>query len=96
MIREHKDYLIGFLVTALIGATVMSFGSETNNYPLVVNIVLMTIGAIIFSSLLGGLILGFSWIFTRNFTFIRFIRASVVVYIVWTLTVIISVIKNMN
>lgn len=96
MIREHKDYLIGFLVTALIGATVMSFGSGTDDYPIVVNIVLMTIGAIIFSSLLGGLILGISWIFTKSFTFNRFIRTSVVVCVVWTLTVIISVIKNMN
>ena len=94
-IEDHKNYVVGFLVVALSGAIISSLGSKTHDLPVIVDVIGNTIFAILFSALIAGLILSISWMFTRNFTFLRFIRVSVVICAIWALTTIISVVKNM-
>lgn len=48
MIKQYKDYWIGFLITALVGATVLAFKTKTstNDFPIIIEILLGTIAAI--------------------------------------------------
>ena len=94
-IKEHKDYLIGMTLTCLVGAIVMTFGPNPIDFPILVYIPLTTVTAIILCAIIGGLVLGVSWIFTKNFTLARFIKFSTVTSILWTLSVILSTVKNM-
>jgi len=94
-IKEHKDYLIGMTLTCLIGAIVMTFGPNPIDFPILVYIPLTTVTAIILCAIIGGLVLGVSWIFTKNFTLRRFIKFSTVTSVIWTLSVILSTVKNM-
>lgn len=94
-IKEHKDYLIGMTLTCLVGAIVMTFGPNPLDFPILVYIPLTTVTAIILCAIIGGLVLGVSWIFTKNFTLTRFIKFSTVTSVLWTLSVILSTVKNM-
>jgi len=94
-IKEHKDYLIGMTLTCLVGAIVMTFGPNPIDFPILVYIPLTTVTAIILCAIIGGLVLGVSWIFTKNFTLTRFIKFSTVTSVLWTLSVILSTVKNM-
>jgi hypothetical protein len=94
-IKEHKDYLIGMVVTCLVGATILAFGPNTD-LPIVIYIPLMTVTAILLCAIVGGLALGVSWIFTKSFTLTKFIKFSTVTCVIWTLSVILSTLKNMN
>ena len=95
-IKEHKDYLIGFLLTCLVGATLLALGPNTIDLPLLVYIPLTTVAAILLCAIVGGLVLVVSWIFTKTFTLRRFIKFSTVTGVLWTLAVILSMLKNMN
>ena len=94
-IKEHKDYLIGMTLTCLVGAIVMAFGPKPIEFPILIYIPLRTVSAIILCAIVGGLVLGVSWIFTKNFTLTRFIKFSTVTSVLWTLSVILSTVKNM-
>jgi hypothetical protein len=94
-IKEHKDYLIGMTLTCLVGAVVLTFGPNPIDFPILIYIPLTTVTAIILCAIIGGLVLGVSWIFTKNFTLTRFIKFSTVTSILWTLSVILSTVKNM-
>ena len=93
-IKEHKDYLIGMTLTCLVGAIVLTFGPNPIDFPVLVYIPLTTVTAIILCAIIGGLVLGASWIFTKNFTLTRFIKFSTVTSVLWTLSVILSTVKN--
>ena len=95
MIKEHKDYLIGMTLTCLVGAIVLTFGPNPIDFPILIYIPLTTVTAIILCAIVGGLVLGVSWIFTKNFTLTRFIKFSTVTSVLWTLSVILSTVKNM-
>ena len=95
MIKEHKDYLIGMTLTCLVGAIVMAFCRNPIDFPILIYIPLTTVTAIILCAIVGGLVLGVSWIFTKNFTLTRFIKFSTVTSVLWTLSVILSTVKNM-
>lgn len=94
-IKENKSYLIGLLLTSLVGATIMSFGQDAD-LPIYLNIPLTTVTAILFSAVIAGLIFGVSWIFTKNASVTRFIKITTVICVVWTLSVILSTIMNLG
>jgi len=73
----------------------MAFGPNPIDFPILVYIPLTTVTAIILCAIIGGLVLGVSWIFTKNFTLTRFIKFSTVTSVLWTLSVILSTVKNM-
>jgi hypothetical protein len=93
-IKEHKDYLIGMTLTCLIGAIVMTFGPDPIEYPIVIYIPMRIVSAIIFCAVIGGLVLGVSWIFTKNFTLTRFVKICTVTSVLWTLSVILYTVKS--
>jgi hypothetical protein len=95
-IKEHKDYVIGITITALIGAIASSFGPQSVDLPIYINLPLTILTVILMCSLIAVIILALSWIFTKNFTFTRFIKITTVVCFLWTLSSILSTIKNMN
>jgi hypothetical protein len=96
MIRDHRDYIIGIVITSLVGATAVTFGPSANDdFPLAVDIILGTVLILITSSVIGVVILGISWIFTKTFTFQRFVRITAGVCITWTLVTVVGVIMQM-
>jgi len=95
MIKEYKDYWIGFLITALLESTISAFSKPTNDFPIIIEVLLGTIVVILISSILGVVILGISWVFTKQFTLFKFLRTSVIICAVLTIFTILSFIKNM-
>ena len=95
MIKEHKGYLLGMLVAGLVGGTVLAFGKSTIDLPILIYIPLASLTAILICALIGVLILGVSWVSTKNFSLTRFIKITAVTCVIWTLTVILSTFKNM-
>jgi hypothetical protein len=93
--KENKSYLIGLLLTSLVGSTILSFGQDVD-LPIYLNIPLTTVTSILFSAGIAGLIFGVSLIFTRNSSLTRFIKITTVICVVWTLSVILSAIMNLN
>jgi hypothetical protein len=93
-IKEHSDYLIGITITGLIGAIASVFGPKTVNMPIILDILLTTFTVLILCSIIGGIIFGITGVFTKNFTFARFIKTSTIICIVWTITSIIYTLKS--
>lgn len=94
-VKEQKVYLIGITLTCLLGAVIMTLGPNPIDFPILIYIPLATVTAIILCAIIGGLFLGISWIFTKNFTLTRFLKFSAVTSVLWTLSVILSTVKNM-
>ena len=89
-IKENKDYLIGLLVTSLIGSVALVFGPSQEDLPILINILLTMVTAILMSFIIGGLIFGISGFFTKNFSFTRLVRISTIVCVVWTIFSVLS------
>lgn len=94
-IKGHRDYLVGLTLTCLVGAIVMAFGPDPIDLPILIYIPLTTVIAIFICAIIGGLALGVWSIFTKNFTLTRFVKFATVTSVLWTLSVILSTIKNM-
>lgn len=95
MVTKHKDYLIGAGVSVLIGATALAFQPTSNQFVLPVQIMLGALAALALCAVLAVIILGFSWIKTKDFTLFRFIKIWTIVCVVWSLMSIISFIKSL-
>ena len=95
-IKEHKDYFIGMSIISLVGAIAVAFGPNGDDLPIIINILLTTVTVIVIGFIVGGLILGISWIFTKNFLFTRLVRISTIFCVVWTISSIISTILNLG
>jgi hypothetical protein len=89
-IKAQKSYLIGILVTTLIGATAIALGPEKTNQSLIVNIVSTTVRVTIMCFLIAGFITGILWIFKKNYSLARFIRIATIVSVIWTISAILS------
>jgi len=94
-LKEHRSYLIGLFVTALVGASALQLVQPSSNLPVIVDILIMTLIVVWFCFLLSGLIRGVVWIFTKDFNLTKFIRTSVVICLIWTLTSLISVMTGL-
>ena len=92
-LKEHKDYLIGLLITALIGAIASALKPNSVGLSFVVDVLLTTFIVIFLCFLIAGRILGISWIFTKNFTLARLIRISIYVCVTWTISAVIYAIQ---
>jgi hypothetical protein len=93
---KYKDYLIGAIISILIGATALVFQPTSDQFALPIQIILGALTALIICSLIAVIILAVSWIFTKNFSLFRFIKIGTIVCVIWSLFSIISLIKNMN
>lgn len=93
---KHKDYLIGAIVSVIIGATALAFQPTSDQFALPVQIILGALTALIICSLIALIILGVSWIFTKDFSLFRFIRIGTIVCVVWAIFSILSFIKSLT
>lgn len=93
---KHKDYLIGAIVSVLIGATALAFQPTSDQFVLPVQILLGALAVLIICSLIALIILGVSWIFTKDFSLFRFIKIGTIVCVIWSLFSIISLIKSLS
>lgn len=92
IIKAYKDYWIGFVVISAIGATVLAFKSR--EYSLFVEILFGTVMGMIISMLAGLVIFLLTWLFTKDFSFLRFLRISIIVCFILTFTQIIDSFLN--
>lgn len=96
MVIKHRDYLIGAGISVLIGATALAFQPTSNQFALPVQIILGTLAALALCAVLAVIILGISWIVTKDFTLFRFIKIWTIVCVVWSLMSIISLVKSLS
>lgn len=94
-LREHKGYILGIVITSLIGGIATSFDPKiTDGYTL--HIFATTMLAIAMNCLIGLVILLVSWIFSRQITISRFFKFSSIICIIWSLTAVINAVLQFN
>lgn len=93
---KYRDYLIGNIVSVLIGATALALQPTSDKFILPVQIILGALTALAGCSLIALVILGISWIFTRDFSLARFIKIGTIITIIWSLLSVISVIMKLK
>jgi len=93
-IIEHKDYIIGILVIVAVGALFSTFGAKSLDFPPYIHLPMTILMVPLMCSIVAVIVLGLSWVFTKNFTFTRFIKITTAISFLWTLATIISTLKN--
>lgn len=92
--RQHRDYIIGAIVSVFIGATALAFQPNTDPFPLPIQIFLGAAFTLLACSLIALVILGVSWLFTKNFSLSRFIRIGTIVCVVWSMLSVLSFVMS--
>lgn len=90
VLSRHKDYLIGFLIIAGIGAIVNALNGSTFNF--VVDVIVGVVFFLLLLMLVGMLVSGAIWFVKGNFLFERFIKISVIVCFIMTLVHVVDLI----
>jgi hypothetical protein len=88
--REFYSYLIGTVVSALVGATVAAFNHDKNETSIVSYVLFTAFGAIIVGLSVAAVIILISRLFGNSFSFLRLVRISSIVCFIWMFFTILS------
>ena len=96
MMIKYRDYWVALFISSAIGAIVPNLDKHGDSLPFLASVLLGIFFLIILALVAGLVILAVSWIFTKDFSLLRFMRITATVSIVMTLIFIISLFLELS